>query len=102
MLDDGRILDGIPISKCAGPEDIEIPAGKLDDPDEKGILCAARELEEETGYKSEQLEWSIIYEQPLRSANEKIEIYVAKTGRRVHRIWTKMNMKCKKHTRWMN
>ena len=30
---------------------LEIPAGALDAADEPGIACAARELEEETGYR---------------------------------------------------
>ena len=34
---------------------LEIPAGKLDAPGEPGIECASRELEEETGYLSENL-----------------------------------------------
>ncbi len=38
---------------------LEIPAGKLDAPGEPGIECASRELEEETGYRSEDLEWLI-------------------------------------------
>ena len=57
---------------------LEIPAGKLDDPEEKGILCAARELEEETGYKSEQLEWLINIRTTVALCNEKIEVYVAR------------------------
>ena len=36
---------------------LEIPAGKLDDPKEPKIECAYRELEEETGYRSENLEY---------------------------------------------
>src|SRR5574344_1974636 len=36
---------------------IEIPAGGLESPDEPMIECASRELEEETGYKSENLEF---------------------------------------------
>ena len=36
---------------------LEIPAGKLDDPKEPKKECAYRELEEETGYRSENLEY---------------------------------------------
>ena len=64
----------------------------VDDPEEKGILCAARELEEETGYKSEQLEWLINIRTTVALCNEKIEVYVARKLKAVHRIWTKMNM----------
>ena len=34
---------------------LEIPAGALDAEDEPGLTCASRELEEETGYRSENL-----------------------------------------------
>lgn len=36
---------------------LEIPAGKLDSKDEEFLFCAKRELEEETGYKSENFEF---------------------------------------------
>lgn len=35
---------------------LELPAGKVDAPDEPKELCAARELEEETGYRSDEFE----------------------------------------------
>lgn len=38
---------------------LEVPAGALDAADEPGIVCAGRELEEETGFRSENLEWLI-------------------------------------------
>ena len=57
---------------------IELPAGKLDDPDEQGIVCASRELEEETGYRSEKLEWLITLRTTVAFCNEKIEIFVAR------------------------
>jgi ADP-ribose pyrophosphatase len=38
---------------------LEIPAGGLDSLSEPPIICAARELEEETGYRSENLEFLI-------------------------------------------
>ena len=42
---------------------LELPAGQLDDLREPGIECASRELEEETGYRSENLEWLITFGQ---------------------------------------
>ena len=57
---------------------IELPAGKLDDPNEKGIVCASRELEEETGYRSENLEWLITLRTTVAFCNEKIEIFIAR------------------------
>lgn len=44
----------------------------------RGFKCAARELEEETGYKSEELEWLITLRTTVAFCNEKIEVYVAK------------------------
>ena len=38
---------------------LEIPAGKLDDPKEPKIECAYRELEEETGFRTENMEYLI-------------------------------------------
>lgn len=57
---------------------LEIPAGALDRADEPGISCAARELEEETGFSSENLEWLINIRTYVAFCNEKVEIFVAK------------------------
>ena len=62
----------------ASEELIEIPAGKLDAPDEPKIECAYRELEEETGYRSENLEWMITLRTTVAFCNERIEVFVAK------------------------
>lgn len=57
---------------------MEIPAGALDAVDEPGIECASRELEEETGYKSNNLEWLITLRTTVAFCNEKIEVFVAR------------------------
>ena len=57
---------------------LEIPAGALDTVDEPGIECASRELEEETGYKSNNLEWLITLRTTVAFCNEKIEVFVAR------------------------
>ena len=57
---------------------LEIPAGALDAVDEPGIECASRELEEETGYKSNNLEWLITLRTTVAFCNEKIEVFVAR------------------------
>jgi ADP-ribose diphosphatase len=55
---------------------IELPAGKLDK-DEDPQLCAARELEEETGYRSNKLEkLGSIFTTPGYSSEE-LHIYIA-------------------------
>lgn len=57
---------------------LEIPAGALDEPEEPGKECSARELEEETGYRSDDLEWLITLRTTVAFCNERIEVYVAK------------------------
>ena len=61
-----------------GRETLEIPAGKLDEPYEPWIECARRELEEETGYKSDELNWLITLCTTVAYCDEKIGIYVAR------------------------
>jgi ADP-ribose pyrophosphatase len=76
LLDDGRVLlerqYRYPIAKAC----IEIPAGKLD-PNENPLLCAQRELAEETGYTA--TKWSYIRRiHPVISySTEFIDIYLA-------------------------
>jgi ADP-ribose pyrophosphatase len=76
ILDDGRVLlerqYRYPIAKTC----IEIPAGKLD-PNENPLVCAQRELEEETGYSAKK--WSYIRRiHPVISySTEFIDIYLA-------------------------
>ena len=76
ILDDGRVLlerqYRYPIAKAC----IEIPAGKLD-MGEDHLLCAKRELEEETGYMAKK--WSYIRRiHPVISySTEFIDIYLA-------------------------
>lgn len=57
---------------------LEIPAGALDTQEEPGKECAARELEEETGFRSENLEWLITLRTAVAFCNERVEVYVAK------------------------
>ncbi len=76
ILDDGRVLMErqyrYPIAKAC----IEIPAGKLEI-GEDHLLCAKRELEEETGYSANR--WSFIRRiHPVISySTEFIDIYLA-------------------------
>ena len=57
---------------------MEVPAGKLDQPGEPGIQCAARELEEETGYRSEHLERLLTLRTTVAFCDERIEIFLAR------------------------
>lgn len=78
VLDDGRIVMVSQFRNALDRDTLEIPAGKLDTPDEQGIVCAARELEEETGYRSEHLEWLLNIRTTVALCNEKIEVYLAR------------------------
>lgn len=56
---------------------IEIPAGGRNTPDEPTIECAARELEEETGFRSEHLEHLLSLKTTVAFCDELIDVYVA-------------------------
>lgn len=77
VTDDGKILMVRQYRNALDRYTLEIPAGKLDDPEEEGIVCASRELEEETGYRSENLEWMITLRTTVAFCNERIEIFAA-------------------------
>jgi ADP-ribose pyrophosphatase len=55
---------------------IEIPAGKLEK-GEKPEICAARELEEETGYECANMEWLISFYTSPGFADEIVHLYKA-------------------------
>src|SRR3954469_15839771 len=56
---------------------VEIPAGKLEKGEEP-IVCAHRELEEETGYECESLELLTSFYTSPGFANEIVHVYLAK------------------------
>lgn len=78
VLDDGRILMVRQYRNALDRETLEIPAGKLDEPDEPKIECAGRELEEETGFRCEQLEYLISVNTTVAFCDEAIDIFVAR------------------------
>lgn len=55
----------------------EIPAGKKDQRDEPGLVCAKRELEEETGYVSNQFKKYIDLHNCVGYSSEMIELFIA-------------------------
>ncbi|MFT4005252.1 MAG: NUDIX hydrolase [Lacrimispora sp.] len=59
---------------------LEIPAGALDHPKEPKLDCAHRELEEETGYKTdkEKMEYLISVNTTVAFCDEAIDIFVAR------------------------
>ncbi|MDY0075373.1 MAG: NUDIX hydrolase [Acholeplasmataceae bacterium] len=56
---------------------IEIPAGKKDTFDEDSLICAKRELEEETGYVSNDFKHVYVLHPCLGYSDEKLDIYIA-------------------------
>ena len=78
VTDEGKILMVRQYRNALDRYTLEIPAGALDTEDEPGLNCAARELEEETGYRSDDLEWLITLRTTVAFCNERIEVYVAR------------------------
>lgn len=75
---DGRILMVRQYRNALERETLEIPAGGLNDREEPTIDAAARELEEETGYVSDELELLNSIYTTVAFCNEKIDIYLAR------------------------
>ncbi len=75
---DGKILMVRQYRNALDRFTLEIPAGKLDAPDEPMLECAARELEEETGFRSENLEFLMTVNTTVAFCDEKIGVYIAK------------------------
>lgn len=78
VMDDGKILMVHQYRNALERMTIEIPAGARDHAKEDTKICAARELEEETGYCSDDLEFLISLKPTVAYDNEFIDVYVAK------------------------
>lgn len=76
IFDDGRVLLVKQYRKAIESETLEIPAGKLDKGEEPSV-CAKRELEEETGYKAENIEYLGKIATAAGFCNEIIHLYKA-------------------------
>ena len=84
VLDDGRIVMVRQYRNTVERETLEIPAGGLNGRDEPTLEAAIRELSEETGFISEDLELLFKFVPAIAYSNEVIDIYVAhnlKTGK---------------------
>lgn len=75
---EGKILMVRQYRNALDRETLEIPAGKLDAPDEPKIECAYRELEEETGYRTEHMEYLMSLNTTVAFCDEAIDIFVAR------------------------
>lgn len=78
VTDEGKLLMVRQYRNALDRYTLEIPAGKLDYPGEPMIECAHRELEEETGFKSEKLEYLLSINTTVAFCNEAIDIFLAR------------------------
>ncbi|MDY5578055.1 MAG: NUDIX hydrolase [Lachnospiraceae bacterium] len=84
VMEDGKILMVKQYRNALDRFTLELPAGGRNGADEPTILCAARELEEETGYKSDHLEQLLSIKTTVAFCNELIDIYVATDLKKSH------------------
>ena len=77
VMDDGRIIMVRQWRNAIDKFSLEIPAGGKDTVEESTLDCAIRELEEETGYKSNNVEFLITIVPAIAYSGETIDIYVA-------------------------
>lgn len=78
VREDGKILMVRQFRNALDRYTLEIPAGGLNSPEEPMIEAAARELEEETGFCCDRLEFLISIYTTVAFCNERIEIFLAK------------------------
>jgi len=74
-IKDGKMLVVEQYRKPLGKSQVEIPAGKLDKGGEDPLEAAKRELEEETGYKSDHLQYICSYYTSPGFADEIMHMY---------------------------
>ena len=74
---DGKILMVRQYRNALNRETLEIPAGKRDSVNEDTAICAARELEEETGYRAGKLEKLLSLKSTVAFCDELIDVYLA-------------------------
>ena len=78
IADDGRIVMVRQYRNALDRETLEIPAGGLNSKNEPTAVAAARELEEETGYTSSDIEPLISVATAVAFCDENIDIYIAR------------------------
>ncbi len=78
VLEDGKILMVRQYRNALERMTLEIPAGSRDSTTEDTKVCAARELEEETGYRSDNLTFLISLRTTVAFCDEFIDVYLAR------------------------
>jgi len=84
VLEDGRILMVHQFRNAIDRYTWEIPAGCRDSVDEDFKTAAARELEEESGYRSDDLEFLIRLKTAVAFCSEQIDVFVARNLKKSH------------------
>ena len=84
VTDDGKILMVRQYRHALSRYTLAIPAGKLDSHDEPMIECARRELEEETGYRSDDLSLLLNINTTVAFCDEFIGVFLAKDLKKSH------------------
>ncbi len=74
---DGKILMVRQYRNALDRFTLEVPAGKRDSLNEDTSICAARELEEETGYRAGKLEKLLSLKSTVAFCDEFIDVYLA-------------------------
>jgi ADP-ribose pyrophosphatase len=77
LLDNGDVILEKQFRYAVGREMIEFPAGKLD-PNEDPLICALRELREETGYTASEWAYAGCMHLAIAYSTEVIHIYFAR------------------------
>jgi ADP-ribose pyrophosphatase len=77
LLDNGDVILETQFRYPVGREMIEFPAGKLD-PNEDPLICALRELREETGYTASEWAYAGCMHLAIAYSTEVIHIYFAR------------------------
>ncbi len=78
VCEDGKILMVRQYRNALERMTLEIPAGSRDSTTEDTKVCAMRELEEETGYRSENLTFLISLKTTVAFCDEFIDVYLAR------------------------
>ena len=77
VLPDGKILMVRQYRNALERDTLEVPAGARDSVNEDTMLCAVRELEEETGYKSNKVSKLLSLRTTVAFCNEMVDVYLA-------------------------
>lgn len=78
VLPDGRIIMVRQYRNALERETLEIPAGCRDYVGEDTGVCAARELEEETGYRADRIEFLLSLRTTVAFCDEFVDVYLAR------------------------